>query len=72
MKPIGIIGIVVAALGLVALVAGSFSYTKKEQVAEIGGLEMSVRDKETVTVPPLVGIVLLAIGGTLVAIGRKK
>lgn len=72
MKPIGVIGIVVAALGLVALLAGTFSYTKKEQVAEIGGLEMSVKDKETVTVPPLIGIVLLAIGGTLVAIGRKK
>jgi hypothetical protein len=72
MKPIGLAGIVVAALGLVALLAGSFSFTKTEQVAEIGGLEMSVKEKETVTVPPLVGILLLVGGGVLVAMGRRK
>ncbi len=47
MKPLTIVGIVLIALGVVALVYQGFTYTTKEKVLELGPLKAEVeREKQ--------------------------
>lgn len=65
-----LLGIVLVAGGVLALVYGGFSYTKSTQQAKIGPLELSIKDTETVNVPIWVGAGALAIGGFLLLVRR--
>jgi TRAP-type C4-dicarboxylate transport system permease small subunit len=47
------------------LAYGSFSYTQETHEAEIGTLELSVKDKQTVNVPVWIGLEAIVIGGAL-------
>jgi hypothetical protein len=42
--------------GVLGLARGSFSYTKETHEAKIGPLELSLKDKQTVNVPVLIGV----------------
>ncbi len=68
--PLKLLGIVLVAGGVLALVYGGFSYTKSTQQAKIGPLELSIKDTETVNVPIWVGAGALAIGGFLLLVRR--
>ena len=46
-----IVAIVLIALGAVGLARGHFSYTEEKHEANIGNLELSVKDKESVAHP---------------------
>ena len=59
---IRIIGIVLIIVGVVALAYGRFTYTKETHDAKIGSLELSVKDKETVHIPPWAGWVSIGVG----------
>jgi len=37
--------------GVLGLVYGSFSYTKKTHEAKLGSIELSIKEKQTVNVP---------------------
>jgi hypothetical protein len=65
----GILFLVVGALGLAY---GGFTYTKETHKANIGPLELSVDEKETVNIPLSVGIGFLVVGGLLLLIPRKQ
>lgn len=67
-----IIGIVLIALGLLALAYGGFSYTKDTTAAKLGPLEITVKEKKTVNVPIWAGVGAIVVGGLLVAFGGKK
>ena len=41
--------------GVLGLVYGSFSYTKKTHEAKLGPIELSVKEKQTVNVPVWAG-----------------
>lgn len=64
-------GIVLIAAGAFALSRGEFSYTKDEHEANIGGLELSLKEKETVNVPKWAAGGAIAIGALLLLFGRK-
>ncbi len=64
-------GIVLIAAGAFALSRGEFSYTKDEHEASIGGLELSLKEKETVTVPKWAAVAAIAVGALLLLFGRK-
>lgn len=67
-----IIGVVVIALGIIALVQGGFSFTKKKETANLGPLELSYSKKEHVDAPQWIGIVAVVAGaGLLLVPGRK-
>lgn len=68
-----VLGIVLLAVGILALVYGGFSYTKETHEAKLGPLEISVSEKERVNVPLWAGIGLAVAGGAvLVMAGRKS
>lgn len=67
-----LVGIILIAAGVIALVYGSFSYTKETQAVKLGPLELSVKEKETVNVPMWAGVGAIVIGGLLLVLGGKK
>jgi TRAP-type C4-dicarboxylate transport system permease small subunit len=66
-----IIGIVILAVGILALVYGGFSYTKQTHEAKIGPLDISVSEKQRVNVPVWAGVALAVVGGGLLVVGKK-
>lgn len=56
------IAIVLIVFGLLILAYGGFSYTKETHNAKIGPIELSVKDKETVSLPIWVGVGAIAAG----------
>lgn len=72
MKPIMILGIVLIAIGIVALAYHGITYTSREKIFQIGRLEGIKKTDKTIPLPPLLGGVMLAGGIVLVFMGAKK
>ncbi len=73
MKPIGILGILLIAIGIIALAYGGYtSFTTKENVAKLGPLEVNKQDEHRVPIGPIVGGVCLAGGIVLLVAGNKR
>ena len=66
-----IIGVVLIVLGVVALALGGFSYTKETHDAKLGPVELSVKERERVRIPPWISVGVVAVG-TLLLIARRK
>ena len=67
-----LLAIALITAGVLALVYGSFSYTKETHEAKLGPLEMSVKEKETVAVPTWAGVGAIVAGGVLLLTGGRK
>lgn len=65
MKPAKIIGIILIALGIMALVTGNFSFTKETHEAKLGPISLTVKDKENVEVPKWAGVGSIVVGAAL-------
>jgi uncharacterized membrane protein YidH (DUF202 family) len=71
-KPAGIVGIILIAIGIIALAYGGFSYTKREKIIDAGPLQVSADREKTVPFPPILGGICLVGGIILVIVGNKK
>jgi uncharacterized membrane protein len=71
MKPAGIIGIILIAIGIIALAYGGFTYTRHEKVLDIGPIQATAEKKETVPFPPILGGLCLVGGIVLVLVGNR-
>jgi hypothetical protein len=69
-KAIGIIGIVLIALGGVVVALQGVSYVRDRQEVRIGPIELT--SEERGFIPPAVGGLVLAAGVVLVLIGRRR
>jgi TRAP-type C4-dicarboxylate transport system permease small subunit len=67
-----LVGLVLIAAGLLALVYGGFSYTKDTHNVKLGPVELSVKEKETVNVPIWAGAGAIVIGAVLLALGGRR
>ena len=72
MSALKILGAVLILAGTLALVYRSFSYTKDTHEAKIGPLELSLKDKETISIPTWAGVIAIAVGGILLLVPMKK
>lgn len=72
MNSIKIAAIVLILAGILGLVYGSFSYTKETHEANLGPIELSVKDKETVNVPVWAGVGAIVVGSALFLFMNKK
>jgi len=59
------LGVVLVVIGLVALIYGGVSWTRKDTVVDAGPIEITKDKTESLALPPLVGIALLAGGVAL-------
>lgn len=66
------IALVIIALGVLGLAYGGFTYTKKTDTANIGPIEISVKDKQRVNIPMWAGIGAIVVGAGLLVVGGKK
>jgi uncharacterized membrane protein len=67
-----IIAVILIAAGVAGLLYGQFSYTKETHEAQIGSLEMSIKEKETVNIPQWMGIGAIALGVVVLVVGPRK
>jgi hypothetical protein len=66
-----ILGVVLILAGIGGLVFNIIPIHHNEQVAKIGPI-VATQDKETdVVIPPLVGVIIILVGGGLVFAGRR-
>jgi TRAP-type C4-dicarboxylate transport system permease small subunit len=72
MNAVRITALVLIVAGILGLLYGSFTYTKETHKAQLGSLELSVKDKETVNVPLWASVGAIAIGGVLLIFGGRK
>jgi drug/metabolite transporter (DMT)-like permease len=72
MKPITVLGIALAVLGVLALVYQGFSYTRQRNVLDIGPIHATADTREHVPLPPIVGGLALASAAVLLALGAKQ
>ena len=62
MKSITVLGILLAVLGIFALVYQGFSYTRQEKVLDVGPIHATRDDTERIPLPPIVGGLALLAG----------
>ncbi|PYL06189.1 MAG: DUF3185 domain-containing protein [Verrucomicrobia bacterium] len=72
MKPAGIVGIILIVIGIISLVYGGITYTKREKVLEFGPIQATAERQKTIPFPPLLGGVCLVGGIVLVIVGSRK
>ena len=72
MNAVKILAIVLILAGILGLVYGSFSYTRKTHEAKVGNIELSIKEKQTVNIPVWAGVVAIVVGGGLLLLPSKK
>jgi len=72
MKSITMLGILLAVLGILALVYQGFNYTRQEKVLDVGPIHATRDDTKHISLPPIAGGFALLSGATLLLIGAKQ
>lgn len=72
MNPKAMVGMLLIVLGVVALIYGGISYTKRETVLDIGPIHATAERQKTLPLSPVLGIVAVAGGVVLLVAGGRK
>ena len=72
MSGIKMLGIVLIAAGILGLAYRGFSYTRETHEARIGSLELSVDEKQTVSIPVWIGVGTLVAGAFLLLLPKHS
>lgn len=72
MDGIRIAAVVLIIAGVLGLVYGGFTYTSETHEGNLGPIELSVEEKESVNVPIWAGVGAIVVGGSLLLYGSKK
>jgi len=67
-----IVGIILIVVGVIALAYGGISYTREEEILDIGPIEATAERRETIPLPPILGGLALAGGVVLLIAGSRK
>ena len=67
-----IVGIVLIAAGVAALVYGGFTYTEETHEADLGFAEIRLAEQETVTIPVWAGVGAIVVGTLVLVFGRRR
>jgi uncharacterized membrane protein YidH (DUF202 family) len=60
-------------VGVIALAYGGINYTREKKVIDIGSFEATTKTRETIPLPPILGVAAIASGvAMLVVAGRKR
>jgi uncharacterized membrane protein len=72
MKPMVMLGILLIVLGGLALAYQGFSYTHQEKVLDVGPIQATAEKHDRVSIPPILGGLVLVGGIALLVVGAKK
>ena len=67
-----VIGLILLALGVVALAVPTFTFFTTERVADVGFFKIDVSRPHTIVLNPIAGVVALAAGVVLVLVGLRS
>ena len=67
-----LIGVLLIAAGVLALVYRGFSYTKETHEAKLGPIELNMKEKQRVEIPTWAGAGAVVVGGALLLIGSRR
>lgn len=67
-----IVGIILIVLGVIALAYGGISYTREEEILDVGPIEATAERRETIPLPPILGGLALAGGIVLLIAGSRR
>ena len=65
-------GIALLIIGFLLTIYTSFSYFKKEKVVDLGKIEVNANKKENVNWSPIVGVVMMVVGGVVLWQSSRK
>jgi uncharacterized membrane protein YidH (DUF202 family) len=66
------VGIILIAIGIVALVWGGISWTREETIVDLGPLEAKAERRESIPLPPVLGGVALVAGIVLLVVPARR
>jgi len=66
-----IVGVILIALGVVALAYQGITYTTREKVVDLGPLKVEKKEEKTIPLPPILGGVAIA-GGIVLLIASSR
>jgi hypothetical protein len=72
MTALRLVAILLIAAGVAGLLYGKFSYTKDSHDVKLGPVELSLKEKETVSVPTWAGVGAIAAGVLLLLVGGRN
>jgi hypothetical protein len=67
-----IVGILLIVAGIAGLSLGGFSFTKETHQAKLGPIELSLKERENVSIPTWASVAAIVVGGLLLVVGGKK
>lgn len=67
------LGVVLIVLGVIGLVWGGITWTKRDKVLDVGPVQVTKEERKSLPMPPLAGAVSLVAGVALVLVdGRRR
>lgn len=72
MKPMILVGILLIVLGGLMLAYQGFNYTHQEKVLDVGPIHATAEEQKRVSIPPILGGLVLAGGIALLVVGTRK
>ena len=72
MKAATIVGIVLIIIAVVGFVAGGFSFTHEKKDVDLGPLQVSHQQKQTLPISPILSTLALFAGVGLVVVGVRS
>lgn len=66
------IGILLIVLGVIGLGYAGITYTKRDEVLDAGPVQVEVRTRERIPIPPVVGAIALVGGVVLILKSRRR
>ena len=67
-----IAAVVLIVVGVIALAYGGISYTREKKVLDIGSIQATTKTRETIPLPPVLGVAAIAGGIVLLVIGGRR
>ncbi len=65
-------GMILIVIGVIALIYSGINYTTKEEVVDIGPLEINKEKKHSINWPPITGALFLLSGIVALVVDKKK
>jgi uncharacterized membrane protein HdeD (DUF308 family) len=72
MRTATLIGIILLAIGVVALIYQGITYTTEQTVFELGPVDVQAEERRTIPLPPILGALALIGGIVLIVAGSRK
>jgi len=72
MSPKTIFAVILIAAGVLVFAYQGITYTTREEVVDLGPLQMTAEKTKTFPLPPILGAVALAGGIVLLVAGKRK